>query len=139
MFGCLIVSKPIITYLWLPVCLISIKQSLLFFLLHWFLWMLAYIFLWLFDCLFVGKLGKMQTCMIESKHVWVSFSVSLPLWCISYLLFFVRLQSCMLENRFVFYWYLYIILYPLLSYSVLRFKKNKSYDLLWSRILSMVG
>ena len=31
--------------------------------------MLAYIFLWLFNCLFVGKPGKMQTCMIESKYV----------------------------------------------------------------------
>lgn len=51
MFDCWVLCKPIITYIWLSVCLISIKQSLLFFL-HWFLWKLAYIFslvVWLFD------------------------------------------------------------------------------------------
>ena len=66
--------------------------------------MLAYIFLWLFDCLLIGKLGKMQTCMIESKHV------SILLFCcftlvmhFIFIFFFVRPKSCMLDNRFVFY------------------------------------
>ena len=105
MFDCLVLCKPIITYIWLSVCLISIKQSLLFFL-HWFLWKLAYIFsfvVWLFD--------SRQTMYNVNVYDWKQTCLHLAFRFITFVMhfiftiFFVRPQPCMLEfGREFFRW-----------------------------------
>ena len=105
MFDCLVLCKPIITYIWLSVCLISIKQSLLFFL-HWFLWKLAYIFsfvVWLFD--------SRQTMYNVNVYAWKQTCLHLAFRFITFVMhfiftiFFVRPQPCMLEfGREFFRW-----------------------------------
>lgn len=105
MFDCLVLCKPIITYIWLYVCLISIKQSLLFFL-HWFLWKLAYIFslvVWLFD--------SRQTMYNVNVYDWKQTCLHLAFRFITFVMhfiftiFFVRPQPCMLEfGREFFRW-----------------------------------
>ena len=106
MFDCLVLCKPIITYIWLSVCLISIKQSLLFFL-HWFLWKLAYIFslvVWLFD--------SRQTMYNVNVYDWKQTCLHLAFRFITFVMhfiftiFFVRPQPCMLEfGREFFRWW----------------------------------
>ena len=105
MFDCLILCKPIITYIWLSVCLISIKQSLLFFL-HWFFWKLAYIFslvVWLFD--------SRQTMYNVNVYDWKQTCLHLAFRFITFVMhfiftiFFVRPQPCMLDfGREFFRW-----------------------------------
>lgn len=105
MFDCLVLCKPIITYIWLSVCLISIKHSLLFFL-HWFLWKLAYIFslvVWLFD--------SWQTMYNVNVYDWKQTCLHLAFRFITFVMhfiftiFFVRRQPCMLEfGREFFRW-----------------------------------
>ena len=105
MFDCLVLCKPIITYIWLSVCLISIIQSLLF-IFHWFLWKLAYIFslvVWLFD--------SRQTKYNVNVYDWKQTCLHLAFRFITFVMhfiftiFFVRPQPCMLEfGREFFRW-----------------------------------
>ena len=104
MFDCLVLCKPIIMYIWLSVCLISIKQSLFF--LHWFIWKLAYIFslvVWLFD----SRQTMYNVNVYDWKQTCLHFAFRFITFVMHFIftIFFVRPQPCMLEfGREFFRW-----------------------------------
>lgn len=104
MFDCLVLCKPIITYIWLSVCLISIKQSLLFFYTGSFESLLTFsLVVWLFD--------SWQTMYNVNVYDWKQTCLHLAFRFITFVMhfiftiFFVRPQPCMLEfGREFFRW-----------------------------------